>query len=73
MDKEQLQKDLGTRIRYLRRKKDITQTELGDAIDMTTSYICETEKGKRPISSYYLHKFESELGDIWDHVMKGGS
>jgi len=65
MVKKDLQIKMGDRIRYLRRDLDLTQSELAKKLKCSTSYICEIEKGRRPVPTWFLYKSEKELGSIW--------
>jgi len=65
MVQKELQTKIGERIRYLRRDEELTQTALGEKVGVVVSYICDMEKGWRPISTWMLYKLEKELGPIW--------
>lgn len=59
-DKEFL-KQVGKRIAKYRKAKKLSQTELGDLVDMERSSIARFEAGRSNATSLTLHKFGQAL------------
>jgi len=54
-------KTISERILDVRRRKKLSQRELGDVIGVTAAAICLYEKGRRPIRARDLEKLEALL------------
>lgn len=46
--------DLGTKIKNIRKSKNITQSELAEKLGVSTCYVCYLETGKKKNPSYSL-------------------
>lgn len=64
MTREQFYKKLGQRVRAKRLELGLTQVDLGKRLKKLSSYICEIERGSRPVSAYLVHCLEKELGEL---------
>lgn len=53
---------LGLRIKELRRKRNLTQEELGESSDMNSKHLSEVERGIVNISVQSLNKIAESLG-----------
>lgn len=49
---------LGQKIRTLRRCYGLKQKDLADKLNISKSYMCEIEHGKKIVSSYRLHEIK---------------
>ena len=56
------QTDIGSRVRYYRKKKGISQRELADALAISPSVISNLEKGKSMVGVYTLLAIIRTLG-----------
>ncbi len=56
------QTDIGSRVRYYRKKKGISQCELADALAVSPSVISNLEKGKSMVGVYTLLAIIRTLG-----------
>ena len=56
------QTDIGSRVRYYRKKKGISQRELADALAVSPSVISNLEKGKSMVGVYTLLAIIRTLG-----------
>lgn len=62
MSEEQFRKELGLKIRRIRRAFDWTQADLAKKAKIhSVSYLCEIEKGRKKIPCYTLHLLETAL------------
>lgn len=61
MNKEELQKQIGTRIRRLREERDLTQWDLASAIGKDQQSIQRLEAGRINPSLFYLHQIARGL------------
>jgi len=62
-------KALGKRIREERRKRDLTQEQLADNVNVTYSYIGQVERGERGISLETLINISNRLGVTVDYLL----
>ncbi len=65
-----LEKTVGTAIRELRRKKNLTQQQLGDALGCTREAVTSWEIGKCFPSFYTVAKLGEILGLKVDPILK---
>jgi len=70
MDKEVLLKQLGERIRTIRKAKGITQTELAHKLDKDQPSVNRLETGKINASYYYLSQIAKGLGVTLEEMFK---
>ena len=61
MNKEEVNLELGKRIRQLRREKNMTQLELGGAIGLSHAAISDMENGKTRITFEALYEIANIL------------
>lgn len=78
-------KGYGQRIRYYRKKRNLSQEELGSKLDVTKSYISKLENEKTPISLETLNRiaeilsveitelFENKKLDLPDKLLEAGT
>lgn len=66
VDIDQLKKEFSKRLRIELRRKNMTQTELADLVDMSRAQINHYIKGKRLPSYYNLSKIVAALGCSMD-------
>jgi DNA-binding XRE family transcriptional regulator len=52
----------GDYVRIYRQSQEFTQTDLGKKVGMTRAYICDIEKGRRPISKVMAKKMAELFG-----------
>lgn len=62
---------LGRRIAFLRKEKDLSQVELAADADMAKSYLSELELGKRNASVLVLSRLAAALGTTLEELFKG--
>lgn len=64
MSNEQIYKRFGERLKELRKERDLTQTQLAEAVQLSQSAIYHYEKGNRRIPMSVLEKFATffEIG-----------
>ena len=60
---------LGKRVRYIRRCKDITQEQLAEMVGISTSFVGHIERGTRVLSVDTLFKLCIALGVSADDLM----
>lgn len=60
---------LGTRIRTVRKERNMTQAELGEACSLSTSYIGHIERGSRTLSLETLFKIATVLNTSMDYLV----
>ena len=60
---------LGKRIREERRKRDLTQEQLAEAVDITYPYVGQVERGERGISLETLIKITNQFGVTVDYLL----
>jgi len=72
MDMENARKELGKRIREIRKIKELTQEELGEMASLSYKYVGELERGKVNVSLDSLVRISQALEiDIGDLFRKG--
>lgn len=63
----------GKRVRQLRKRKQLTQQELGSLLDVSISYICKVETEKLHFGDYpsekFIHKLAAELEADEDELL----
>ena len=47
---------IGNNIRFLRKKMDMSQTKLADALNLSQSYIVQIEKGRKSLKTSTIEK-----------------
>lgn len=57
----ELRKKFGLRLRYLRREKDLTQEQLAEAIDVSSEFLSNIERGINAPSFKTLEKLAKAL------------
>ncbi len=70
MEKEVLLKNLGERIREIRKEKGITQVQLAHSIGKDQQSIQRLEAGNINPSYHYLYEIANGLGVNLDELMK---
>lgn len=60
---------LGRRIREERQKLNITQETLAEAVDLTTAFIGQVERGERALTLENLVKVANRLGVSVDYLL----
>ncbi|MFL6138771.1 MAG: helix-turn-helix domain-containing protein [Frankiaceae bacterium] len=63
--------DLGQRVSNLRRRKGMTQVELGRAVGVDPSFLSLVEKGKRRPSDRVIRALAAQLGTTVEHLTNG--
>lgn len=53
---------MDNRIRIMREKMNITQTELASRLNVNKSYLCAIENGKKPVSVKRAQEIADKLG-----------
>lgn len=61
MERTDIRKRIGLRIKELRAERNISQDDLAYAIDMSRSYLAEVETGKRNISGVNIERISDGL------------
>ena len=69
MNKRELNKELGKRIRQLRRAKDMTQLELGKAMGISHAAISDMERGKTKITFEALFEITNILNTTISEIL----
>ncbi len=62
---------MGERIRDLRRKKGLTQSELAEAADISTSFVGHIERGEKVASLETVSSLATCLGTSMDYIVLG--
>jgi transcriptional regulator with XRE-family HTH domain len=62
---------LGKRIRHLREKKGLTQTELAAYLDMNRGHLSDIERGKREAGIITLQVIARGLDTSMSNLLKG--
>ncbi len=62
-------KEIGMRIRRQREKIGLTQEQLGESCDLSTSFIGHIERGSRKLSVESLYKLSSALHVSVDYLL----
>lgn len=66
MTEDQFKKELGNRIRYLRRCADLKQGELSRRLGWSSnSHLCQIERGQKMPSAFAIHQIEKHIGPVW--------
>ena len=60
---------LGKRVRYIRRCQDMTQEQLAEMAEISTSFLGHIERGTRVLSVDTLHRLCVALGVSADYLM----
>jgi transcriptional regulator with XRE-family HTH domain len=60
---------LGTRLRHERLKKDLTQEQLAEKVDVSHAYIGQIERGERSLTLDTLIRLSNELGVTVDELL----
>ena len=63
--------EIGARIRRQREHIGLTQEQLGEACDLSSSFIGHIERGSRKLSVESLYKLSSVLGVSVDYLLFG--
>ena len=66
-------KEVGKRIKELRKQKGMTQDELADVFKTESSSLCKIEKGSHTMSIDYLISFADYFGVSTDYLLNGES
>ena len=66
-------KEVGKRIKNLRKQKGMTQDELAAVFKTESSAICKIETGKQTMSIDYLISFADYFGVSVDYLLNGES
>jgi transcriptional regulator with XRE-family HTH domain len=69
-NQDRLAKELGRRIRVMRRNKELTQSELAGLAWIDDTYISGVERGKRHISVEVLVQIANALGTTSSALLK---
>jgi transcriptional regulator with XRE-family HTH domain len=48
-------------VRRLRKKRELTQEQLAEAIDLHVTYVSQVERGLRNVTLYNVHRFAFAL------------
>lgn len=68
---ENINKDIGQRIKAIRTKKGLTQTELGEIVGVEKATVSKYESGETKVSPEALIKIAKECGKSLDWLMTG--
>src|SRR5690625_3462369 len=68
MNEKELKKEIGKKIRFLRRKKGLTQKELGAKIGVENNTVSAYERGAASLSQDMLFKISRTLGVTVDDL-----
>lgn len=60
----------GKKLRMERLRRGLTQTDLGELLGLSTSYISSLERGKRRLSWNVSHKLNQCFGISYDYMME---
>lgn len=63
--------DIGSRIRLQREGLGLTQEQLGEACDLSTSFVGHIERGSRKLSVESLYKIADVLNVSTDYLLLG--
>ncbi len=66
----ELIKNLGERIRFLRKERNLSQETLGELADIHTKYIGAIERGEKNVTIESLVKVTSGLGITMDELFR---
>ena len=62
MDKNSLLKKFGRNVKIERIKKDLTQEQLAEKLDVSQNYIANIECGKANMSIYKVYELSEKIG-----------
>ena len=62
LDKDEIQRSFGLRVRELRRARGLTQWQLAEAALLEHSYIWACEQGRKNATIYTVHRLAAALG-----------
>ena len=65
------QEQLGMRIKYLRRKRGMSQLDLSLEANVNKNYICDLENGRRNPSLEILERISDAFGITLEELFKG--
>jgi transcriptional regulator with XRE-family HTH domain len=68
---QQIQRDLGERIRKLRTRKGWSQEEFGDISGLHRTYIGAVERGEKNLTISTMHTLAKTLGATIAHLFQG--
>ncbi len=71
MEKRELMKDIGKNVRSIRNERKLTQEQLAEMVDRTTSAITRVETGNRMMSVESLVAVANALGVSCDALVHG--
>lgn len=61
MTEQEFYIQLGLKIKRIRSGSLITQKRMAEVLKVSQSYLCEIEKGKKPISCYLLRRIKDAI------------
>lgn len=71
MKDEEIYKEAGQRIKYLRKQWRLTREELADFVGLSMKHIYEIENGRTGFSAVSLYRIAIALGVGCDEIMMG--
>lgn len=73
MDKELLYKEIGDKIRDVRKSRGLTIEKTADILGVSPSYLGLVERGERCLSSSKMVKFCTSFGVSAEYLLMGGN
>lgn len=64
--------ELGKRLRKVRKRKNMTQEKMAEALGVSSRYLSKIENGKNSPSLSFVMKFSDITGASLDYLMKDG-